>query len=89
MSKFTSSPILQKYAAQGGPEFFFIVNIQVDSLFCLICFFFLLFLFSDLAIDKNQDIYHKYYNEPGSRFDNIQSSTILHDEYSCGRLTFA
>ena len=51
---FFKSFVVQKYAAQGGPEFFFIVNIQVDLVFCM-CF--ILFFLLLLWINHNQIIY--------------------------------
>ena len=38
----TTSMIVQKFAAKGGPEFFFIVNFQVNLVFSLIFNLFIL-----------------------------------------------
>lgn len=45
--------ILQKYAAQGGREFFFIVNIQVKP----VCYDFPVIFYMLLPINYHQTIY--------------------------------
>lgn len=54
---------MQKYAAHGGPEFFFIVNFQV----CFDCYIFQITF--TISINNHVTYFHYYDDESDSRID--------------------